>query len=185
MDFVDFLRAARRRWIVVALTVAVAIGIGFLSTTVVASGPPVTTYQAGSVILNTGPAQYSGLPGVYNIRTIAALATVGEVPKRVAQRIGYQGDPVILAEEITSSGNQETGLLRIAATSTDPARAKRLADAFAEELVTFLNERNSITNSREAQVIQNDINQLNREIRGLDKRVASASGSSVEILSAE
>jgi capsular exopolysaccharide synthesis family protein len=174
MDFVDFLRAARRRWIVVVVTVAVAMGVGLLSTAVVETGPPVRQYQATSVMLNAGTASaFTGIPGYANLRTIAELATVGEVPRRVAEDIAYEGDPVDLARDVRSVGNVDTGILKISATSTDPREAKLLADTFARQLVGFLQDTTARNAAEERSRIQKDITELRARVAALTRQIGS------------
>jgi capsular exopolysaccharide synthesis family protein len=174
MDFVDFLRAARRRWIVVLATVAVAMGVGVLSTTVIETGPPVRQYQATSVMLNAGNSSvFTGLPGFANLRTIAELATVGEVPRRVADEISYQGDPLDLARDVRSVGNVDTGILKISATSTDPREAKLLADTFARQLVGFLEDTTARNTAEESKRIQEDIAELRARVASLNRQIGS------------
>lgn len=172
MDPAELMRAARRRWPILAATVVAALVAGWLTTTVVPAGPPVRTYQATSVLLSDANTAY-GYGGGYNLRTIAALATVGEVPKRVAEDIGYDGDPLVLAERIQSNGNTNTGILRISATSTDPAEATTLADTFANELVLFWNERTGVTSTRQADSLREKIRKLHNEILALNREIGT------------
>jgi capsular exopolysaccharide synthesis family protein len=186
MEFVDFLRAARRRWLVVVATVGVAIAVGMLSTTVVETGPPVRQYQATSVMLNAGSStSFAGLPGIANLSTIAELATVGEVPRRAAQELDHEGDPLDLALRVRSVGNVETGILRISATSTDPREAKLLADTFARQLVGFLEDSNSRSVAEEVQRLDKDINRLESQISDLNRRVGAVVTTSEAPLAAQ
>jgi capsular exopolysaccharide synthesis family protein len=185
MDFVDFLRAAKRRWIVVVATVAVAIGVGLASTTVVETGPPVRQYQATSVMLNAGSSTAFTVPGFANLRTIAELATVGDVPRRVAQKIGYEGDPLDLARQIRSNGNVDTGILRVSATSTDPREAKLLADTFARELVGFLEDRSARSVSEEAKRLDQTIRRLDARVKELNRQIGATVTASEATLGAE
>src|ERR671919_1948909 len=104
MDPADLMRAIRRRWPIVVLTVLAALAAGWLTTRVDPTGPPVQNYEATTVILSDTNTSF-GFGTGYNLRTIAALATVGKVPERAAEEIGWQADPLLLAERIRSSGN--------------------------------------------------------------------------------
>jgi capsular exopolysaccharide synthesis family protein len=172
MNAAELMQAVRRRWPIVAGTVLVALVTGWLTTRIVPTGPPVRSYEATSVLLGDQPTSF-GFGGIYNLRTIAALATVGKVPERVAAKVGFQGDPVELAQRIRSVGNPETGILRITATSTDPEEARLLADTFATELVTFINERLGVTSSRQAESLRTRIERLEQEIENLDRQIGS------------
>jgi capsular exopolysaccharide synthesis family protein len=172
MDAAELMRAVRRRWIIVAATVLAALVAGWLTTKIVPADEPARTYEATSVILSDEPTTF-GYTGAYNLRTIAALATVGEVPKRVAGKVGFERDPLELTERVRSSGNTETGILRITATSTDAEEARVLADAFAAELVTFINERLGITSARQADSLRSRTLKLENEIENLDRQIGS------------
>jgi capsular exopolysaccharide synthesis family protein len=171
MDAAELLRAVRRRWTTVAAVVAVAVVAGWLTTTVAPPGPPLRTYRATSVLLSSATDIYG--TGTDNLRTVAALATVGEVPNRVAQTIQYSGDPRELARKIRSTGNPETGILKIVATSRDPNEAKLLADTFAQELYSFMNERTTLTSSREAESLGRRIDRLEQEVEALNRQIGS------------
>jgi len=168
------MRAVRRRWPVVAATLLVALVAGWLTTRIVPAGPPVRNYEATSVLLSDQATSLGyGAAGTYNLRTIAALATVGEVPQRVAAATGFQGDPTDLTQAIRSNGNPETGLLRITATSTDPAQATQLADTFAGELVAFISERSGVTSSREAESLRERISRMRAQVTELNQQIGS------------
>lgn len=169
MDAAELLRAVRRRWAIVVAAVGVALVAGWLTTTVAPPGPPLRTYQATSVLLSSSTDIYA--TGTDNLRTVAALATVGQVPKRVAQTIAFQGDPRELARQVRATGTPETGILKITATSRDPEEATLLADTFAEELVTFMNEKTYATSAREADTLQRQIDRLEEEVDDLNRRI--------------
>lgn len=174
MEPAELMRAVRRRWPVVVATVLVALVAGWLTTRIVPTGPPERTYEATSVLLSDQATSLGyGPAGTYNLRTIAALATVGEVPQRVAAATGYQGDPTDLTQAIRSNGNPDTGLLRITATSTDPAGATQLADSFAGELVAFISERSGVTSSREAESLRERISRMRSQVAQLNQRIGS------------
>jgi capsular exopolysaccharide synthesis family protein len=183
MDLAELARAVRRRWPIVFVTVAAAVAAGAATTLVVPTGPPVKNYRATAVVFSdTGTAQ--GTEEGYNLTTIAALARVGDVPRRVAEGIGYQGNPAVLARRIRSDGNSETGILRVTATSTDPREAVLLADTFAEELISFWNERTGVTSALQAQSLRDRIRRLKAEIEELNRQIR-ATGPGASLLVAE
>jgi capsular exopolysaccharide synthesis family protein len=175
MEPAELIRAVRRRWPVVVVTVLVAAVAGWLTTRIVPTGPPVVTYEAQAVLLSDQATSFGGFPGsgVYNLRTIAALTTVGDVPERVAEEIGFTGDPVELTQSVRSSGDTETGLLRITATSTDSDQAVLLANTFAEQLKAFITERTSVSSRETAQVLKQELDELDEEIAALNAQIGS------------
>jgi capsular exopolysaccharide synthesis family protein len=175
MEPAELLRAVRRRWPVVAVTVLVAAVAGWLTTRIVPTGPPVVTFEAQAVLLSDQTTSYPAFSGsgVYNLQTIAALALVGDVPERVAKTIGFAGDPVELTQSVRANGDPETGLLRITATSTDPQQATLLADTFAQELMAFMTERTSVSSRETAEGLKEELDELEEEINSLNSQIGS------------
>jgi capsular exopolysaccharide synthesis family protein len=173
MDLAELTRAVRRRWAIVIITVLAAVAAGGATILVVPTGPPLKDYEASAVVFSDNSTSAETEEG-YNLDTIAALARVGDVPHRVAKKIGYQGDPTILARRIRSNGNTETGLVRITALSKDPNEARLLANSFADELISFWNERIGVTSALEAQSLRDHIRQLKAEIDELTRQIGSS-----------
>jgi Mrp family chromosome partitioning ATPase/capsular polysaccharide biosynthesis protein len=171
MDPLEYLNALRRRWPVVAITFVVVLIVGWMTTTtVIPIGPPERTFQAKTTILNTGELN---VPGVASLQTVAALTTVGEVPVQVAERIGYEGHPGELAAKVAASA-AESGLLEITATSNDPQEAKLFANTFAEELITFLQERKADLTAQLMKLYNRRLERLEAEIQALEDQVDQA-----------
>lgn len=168
MNPVEYLRILRRRWPIIASIVAAALAAAWLTTTVVPVGPPIRSYRATTVILNTGTLN---VPGISGLNTVAALTTVGEVPVRVAEKISYQGDPVALGARVQASAESETGILRITASSKQAQEAALLANTFAEELLGFLIDRKAETISQQTENLLDRLEKMEREIQSLDSRI--------------
>jgi capsular exopolysaccharide synthesis family protein len=169
---VEYLRILRRRWPVIAAIVGAALVAAFLTTSVVPVGPAVRSYRATTVILNTGDLN---VPGIANLDTVAALTTVGEVPVRVAEKINYTGDPVVLGARIQALVQPETGLLRISANSQQREEARTLADTFADELLAFLAERKVDRSAAQIDFLDRRLENLETEIQVLENRIADPS----------
>ncbi|HXF72521.1 MAG TPA: polysaccharide biosynthesis tyrosine autokinase [Actinomycetota bacterium] len=177
----DYVRAVRRRWADVALAVAVSVAAGWAITEVAPPGPPPKTYRATAVLVNP-----VGAPTVYtNLETLAALTTVGRVPERVARELRYQGDPSELAALIRPSVDREAGVLRITATDDQAARAVRLANAFARELLGFLGDERARDLAEQGRSLTERLEALEAEIRDLDRRIAAAASGEVTLLQAQ
>src|SRR6266542_1415119 len=183
VDPVEYIRAVRRRWVLVALAVGVAITLAWVTTSVapVGIGPPIRTYQATTVLLSTGG------NAVGNLKTLAAIVDIPDISKRVADDLHYtQGDPAALGSQITAIGDTEAGLLKITATATDPGFARGLADKFSAELLAFLRDRVQSTNEAEASAINKQLNRLKDQISRLDERTSrTRSGTEFELLTAQ
>jgi capsular exopolysaccharide synthesis family protein len=174
VDLVQLVKVLRRRWIEVTLVMTVALGVAWLSTRVAPPGPPLKTYEAAAVLLSrTEVTSFGTGTNAYNIQTIAALATVGEVPERVAEALQFQGDPFDLAQQVQATGSPETGILRITATSTDPEEATAVANEFATQLVAFLNQSTLETAAEQEKELRADIGELNDAINDLNQRIGT------------
>lgn len=181
MNPVEYVRILRRRWPIIAAIAAAALGAAFLTTTVVPVGPAVRSYSATTVILNTGELNVTGIA---NLTTVAALTTVGEVPVRVAEKINYQGDPVVLGAGIRAIAETETGILRITARSREPEEARTLADMFATELLAFLELRKGETGASRADLLFERIEDLQAEIESLESRIPDVPEPEARLLTA-
>jgi capsular exopolysaccharide synthesis family protein len=182
MNPAGYLRALRRRWLDVVLAVVVALLAGLAVTAVAPAGPATVTYEATSVIIGTGSPY---VPGLGNLRSLAALTTVGEVPTRVAERLDYEGDPLDLARAVTVEVDAEAGILTITALSQDRGMAARLADGFARELMTFVRDKQAEGLALDTAVVTRRLEELERLIQELDDQIASASGSELQLLRAQ
>lgn len=129
MNFLHYIRTLRRRWKLIAILVLVGAtvgwGVGLLQKPVVVSSD--TVYIARHTL--------SADPTKTNLEQLAILTSTGEVPNRVASRIG--GSPAQLSTEVRGRALPQAGLLQIVAVSSDPQRATQLADTFAEELMQY------------------------------------------------
>jgi uncharacterized protein involved in exopolysaccharide biosynthesis len=137
MTPIDYVKAIKRRWVDVVLAVMVAAAIGFALSEVAPAGPQTETYEATSVMLASGD-YYT--PGLTSLDALKELTTVGEVPERVAAELEYEGEPLDLATQVEVEIVKEAGILRVIATSTDRREAEQLSNAFARNLVAFLQE---------------------------------------------
>lgn len=177
----DYVRAVRRRWTDVVLAVAVSVAAGWAITEVAPPGPPPKAYRATAVLVNP-----VGAPTVYtNLDTLAALTTVGRVPERVARQLGHRGDPSELAALVRPSVDREAGVLRIVATDDHAARAVRLANTFARELLGFLQDQRARDLAEQGRTLTERLEVLEAEIRDLDRRIAGAAPGEASILQAQ
>ncbi len=158
MELVNYLRIVRRRWRMVALCLVLGVLGGVASSTLSksSSGPGVTFYLAKHTL--------SSSDGTANLTRDAALCTEGEVPKRVATKLGYD-NPTALAAKVTCEPHPETNLLYVAAADVDPKRSVAIADTFAEQLVGYLRDVSE-------QLKQTRIDTFNKQISGLQDEYA-------------
>ncbi|MGH2820434.1 MAG: hypothetical protein ACRDJ5_07260, partial [Actinomycetota bacterium] len=176
MNIVDYLGALKRRWTVIVLATVIALAVGFL-TTLQGSSPSngsdsITSFTASTTLWNTRGSQTSGLA---NLNTVAAFVTIGEVPERVAKKLGTSETPAQLASQVQASADSETQLLTIEAVRSTAADAEELANALAAELIDFVVEQEKTLARAQAKPIEDDIEELELEIAGLDAQLQGAS----------
>jgi Mrp family chromosome partitioning ATPase len=102
----------------------------------------ITRWTASHTIL-VGSSADSALgytdPQAFNQLTL--FTTTGQVPIRAAETLDYSGEPAALAAGISVAADQQTGAIRISTTQDSASAAVGVADAFADELVSYLAER--------------------------------------------
>jgi Mrp family chromosome partitioning ATPase len=133
MTLNDYLKAFRRRWLVIALCSLVA---GAVMWTVTPARPEVTrgtgSYTATATLLVERTEDVNSQLG-----RIALFLTTGDIPRGAAKRLGYTGDPALLAAGLTVKPEFIATALTVSATASDGARAAAVANAFADEAVSF------------------------------------------------
>jgi capsular exopolysaccharide synthesis family protein len=188
VDPLEYVRALRRRWYVIVAFLVVALAIGWATTAVGHAAPKTKTpprqYSASDVILNIGSPNGQSQAGFGNLQTLATLINLPDVAKLVAKDLHYSGDPRKLTEQVGAFASPDTGLLTINANDTDPNRAKLLADTFADDLLLFLQNQASATNSVTAEAIKSQMTQLSNDIKSLEQQINAASGVERDLLQA-
>jgi capsular exopolysaccharide synthesis family protein len=143
MEPINYLRAVRRRWKVILITVLVAGVAAYITTETVAPVDPTPdkTYQAFTTLLpSTSSSVHSGTsggPGIFNPTILAALVKIQPVAQLVADKIGFEGDARALSRQVNADVEQETGILKIQATAKEAHDAEVLANTFAEQVLQY------------------------------------------------
>lgn len=169
-DIGTYVVIVRRRWkFVLAVTVLAFVVAWVLApkpaARVETSGP--LRYQATTTVLQSG----SGVA----LDRVKFLATLGEVPRRVAQRIGYGEDPTLLTSEITLAIDPQVGSLTFSTTQSTPELATQLADAWASETISYVA-------SMQADAMRTQLQDINGEIQRIDGQLAGSDVSTHETL---
>jgi hypothetical protein len=95
----------------------------------------------------------------------AFLVKFGDVPDRVAQRLG--GDPADLVEQVVARPNTQLGTIEVTARADSPSDARRLADAFAEGLLESVQDIQRREIDRNRDVLEAAVQQLELELVGV------------------
>jgi capsular exopolysaccharide synthesis family protein len=180
MDPLQYLRALRRRWPIVLLTVAVAIMGATLTNRVAPAGPPTRGWKATAVIMSSS----TQIPKNY-LKRLTAFITVGKVPERVAQVLKSREDPKALAAKIQTSADEIKGVIHVTSTTQEQKEAAPLANTFATEFLAYLRDRSASAAAARVEVTSHTLDTLKREIADLDLRIAGTEGTEKELLRAE
>ncbi|MGH8900391.1 MAG: division plane positioning ATPase MipZ [Egibacteraceae bacterium] len=163
MESTTYLQMLGRRWRIVALAVVVAVSAAWLA--VPGGRRPAGPFTA-THILYRPPA--AAPEDAVNLRTLALLTSAGEIPKRVASRLGIDVPPEVLAAQIEAAGDDELGTLTISSTQADGEKAATLVNAFAEEVLARLREQSRARNEAAVRELAEQIRAQEARIRELD-----------------
>lgn len=171
MEPFEYLRLLRRRWRVVVACLIVAIAAAWVTTPDEPS-PGSISYEASATIVRDAQ---SGAP-TQALGTVGLFVRSGEVPRRVAERVGFEGNPVLLARAVETEADEAIGTLIVTATENSRAGAADLANAFVEETLSYLAEESQASQAVALQAVQEEIAQLEAEIDRLDAEIDDAGG---------
>lgn len=168
MTFRDFIQVLRRRLPVLVALLFIGAVAGWVTAPGGARGA--TTFGAThTLIYDPGGAQG------YNINQVALLATSGDVPSRVAARLGLDRSTVRSA--VTAVAEPEVSTVSLTGHSPDGAVAVALADVTAEELVAELARRDEV-------VFDAEITRLRAEADAAQKRLTAIAPKDAVMVSA-
>jgi Mrp family chromosome partitioning ATPase len=102
---------------------------------------------------------------------VPLFVTTGEVPARAAEALGFDGNPASLASQVNSEFAFDTGALTITTTQTDAAFAESVADAFADELVLYLAERQDLVYQNRISATLERLSALEVELNSLTQEL--------------
>jgi succinoglycan biosynthesis transport protein ExoP len=164
------LRVLRERWWVVVavplVTTAIAVGLASTAT---------KSYEASSRLLIRESSLGGSLVGVPDqstsdpqrlASTSLALVTSNAVGMRVKQALKLPDDPAALIGQTSVSAEPDSDLVSVTVSDTDPERAAKIANAFAQQFVAFRRDSDRET------ILQGE--------RQLEQRIAALSASQTD-----
>jgi capsular exopolysaccharide synthesis family protein len=152
MEPLDYLKIVQRHWKVAAGLIAVALVLVYLFS----PDNSAAIYEADHVVVRDQASGEEGEASTDNVQLVAShMVNKGDVPRMAAEALAYEGTPeeLVAEAEITATGDITLNTVTITATSDDPEQAAVFANAFGEQLVRFLNQRQE--NQRQAQIQAN------------------------------
>ena len=141
MEVRDYLRIARRRWLLIVTCFAVAVGLAalftFRATPLYSSTTKLFISTPGS---DTAQAYQGSLFSQQRVASYAELVGTRQVAEDVLQQVEVDLAPAELVEKVTATPGAETVLLEISVSDPDPETAQLLAQAYADEMTQVIAE---------------------------------------------
>jgi Mrp family chromosome partitioning ATPase len=181
MEPVEYLRVIRRRWRLLAACIVISGAIAWITTPANPRDDNIT-YSASHQLIRDSRA--ISPPAV---ASLSVFVKTGEVPRRVAERIGFTGEPALLAARVTLEPDDQVGTLQITVTGGSRTEAAERANAFAEETLALLGERAQAERQEEIGRLNEQLTTLQVDIDALDEEIrqAEASGAPTGVTEAE
>lgn len=181
-DSANYLDIFRRHWKMVASACIIGVLVGWLSTPSKSDQDVVGALFTGTNILVLDDAAIAATETPLTLSQISARITAGEVPERVAARLGPDEDPGTLARRMSVTIDEDFGTLSIAATDRNGDRAAALANSFAEELIGSLNDRAAARYDALIAATNDRLGRLRAQIADVSARLGTSRN---EVLTAE
>lgn len=142
MEIQDYLKILKARWIIIAVTVVVAIlgalGASLLTTPQYESSARMFVSTSGGTSVSE---TYQGnLFSQQRVASYSELVTSEALAARVLDVLPLNLTPAQLAAKVKASSTPDTVLFDITATDASPARARDIANAMASELTAQVRE---------------------------------------------
>ena len=135
MELQDYLMVVRKRWRVILTVVLIAVGLASLasalSTKIYESQTQFFVSTTGSD--NSGALLQGSTFTQQRVKSYAQLLTTPRIIEPVAEAIGEPEAARSIADEVSVTTPRDTVLIQVAVRDPDPARAKAITAAIAEE----------------------------------------------------
>lgn len=172
MEPLDYLKILQRHWKVVAGLVGAVLIIVFL----LAPSQPAPVYEATHTLLREQASGDEGASSADNPAVVQLWATRGEVPERVAEALGHDGPPDELTSRLTVVPSLELGTVEMTASASSEDEAILLVNAFADETMRFIEERNQERAASAAEEATARTDELRAQVAQLNSQITAAGG---------
>jgi capsular exopolysaccharide synthesis family protein len=137
MEPVDYLKVLQRHWKVTVGLVVLALGLIYL----IAPAKADEVYEASHTLLrDRASADEESMSSADNANVVSLWASKGEVPARVAEKLGYDGPIDELISSLEVVPDPEVNTVELTVTADTPDEAVVVVNTFAEELLAFIDE---------------------------------------------
>ncbi len=168
----DHVAILRRRWRIIALTLLLGLGLGLG----LALTQPAVYRGEASLLLEPGTASASASGVVMSAEEVATQADVVSslaVAEQVVSRLGLDEDPSELLDDLTIEVVDNKRVLSVSALRSRPDTAADVANAFAQEYITYREEEASTvqatvreTYSEQLTTIRNRLSEVRSDLVG-------------------
>lgn len=173
MNNFSILAVIRRRWWVIVVLAVVGAGLGALPAPAkVEESSKLTRYTATHTLLLNNTDALTGNTAV-SPSQVSLLATTGEVPERVREKIGYAGNAAELASQVTVAFDVNTGALTIETSQDTASQAELIANTFADVLNTYLAERQDVVYQDRLSSSLDRLDRLQEQLKTLSAEAAA------------
>lgn len=176
-------RAIRRRWPLIALLTILGVIAGFVTAKPPAAANPLKTpagtapneYSATSLLMpvSAGASAVEADPSGLSLSAMGFFATTGDVPRMVAQQLGYRGSPATLASQVSVTTNTNVGVLQISATEPTGPEAVKIVNAFSHQLINYLDNQIKQSYARQRSQANAQLQTLSSQIARLQQQGSS------------
>jgi capsular exopolysaccharide synthesis family protein len=167
MEPLDYLKILQRHWKVAAGLVATVMIVVFI----LSPSRPATVYEAKHTLLRQTSTAEGGA-ATDNPSVVALWATGGQVPQRVAEKLGHTGPADQLINRMTVTSSVELGTVEMVASASTADEAVLLVNTFAEQTLAFINE----LNQQEQAEVAARVNEIQAKMQGLNDQIGAAGG---------
>lgn len=172
MDLIAYLRVFRRRWALLVVPAVAATLLAWLTAPAQQeAGPAVKTYGATATLI-ASPSYSSTGQQPLSLPTVALFTTLGEVPARAAEAIGYDGEPQVLASMVTVTPVAETNTLTISSTDADDKAVVARVNAFARATVDYFRDKAQTDTERRIRALTAQIERTTKQLRSTQAGLA-------------
>lgn len=181
----DYLGVLRRQWVVIALSIAVGVGVAFLLLSAMPKG-----YTSSSAVLvqdntSTTDATSARTVGTVNMDTEAQVLKSLPVATAVKESVGSPLTAEQLAARVQVSVPANTTILRVVFEASTPEAAQAIAQSFATEYLAYRDEQaTSQTEARIASLTEQQ-DSTAAKIRELNNRIPTLALGSAERATAQ
>ncbi|HEY4331854.1 MAG TPA: hypothetical protein VGM78_04770 [Ilumatobacteraceae bacterium] len=181
MTTTSALGAVRSRWWIILLLAVVGAGLGALPqpSKVAKVSTTTTTYTAtDTLLINNSDSIDPNNSGntLISPNQVTLFATRGDVPKNVATKIKFSGNPAELAAQVTVAFDQGQGSLTFTTTQDTAAQAELIANTFGDETNKFLVSKQQALREDQITSVQTRLDDLKKQLTDITNELAASPG---------